>query len=109
MVQEKKKSKMVVVLIILLVFKAILMFLNFAYAQWGTYAHNRADNLWSNIWVGCYVMLWSIISGILSVIFGLIGIITAKGNKTKLILSIVLLVTILPGIFFLIVGIGTHF
>ncbi len=105
----KKSSKYVVYLIVLLILQILLMFFNLAFAFWGEYSHGYASNIWSIIWNKGFMLLWILISNLVCLISGIIGLITAKGNVAKCVLSIVSIVMFILGAFVVLFTIGSNF
>ena len=105
----KKSSKYVVYLIVLLILQILLMFFNLAFAFWGEYSHGYASNIWAIIWNKGFMLLWILISNLVCLISGIIGLITAKGHVAKCVLSIVSVVLFILGAFVVLITIGSKF
>ncbi|MBO4907922.1 MAG: hypothetical protein J5476_01445 [Lachnospiraceae bacterium] len=105
----KKNSKYVVYLIVLLILQVLIMFINLAFAFWGEYSHGYASNIWAIIWNKGFMLLWILISNLVCLVSGIIGLITQKGNKAKCILSIVSIVMFMIGAFTVVLVIGSRF
>ena len=105
----KKSSKYVVYLIVLLILQVLLMFFNLAFAFWGEYSHGYASNIWAIIWNKGFMLLWILISNLVCLVSGIIGLVTAKRNVAKIILSVVSIVMFGLGAFTVILVIGSSF
>lgn len=105
----KKSNKYIVYLIILLAVQALLISLNLAFAFWGEYSHGYASNIWAIIWNKGFMLLWILISNLVCLISGIVGLITAKGNVAKCVLSIVSIVLFIFGAFVVLITIGSRF
>lgn len=109
MAQHRSKAYSVV-LAVFTVIQMILVFLNFAYAYWGTYAANKPSNIWSQIWDKGAIGLWTILFSFASLVIGILGLVfRRKGPAAQTILSIVLLAIQQFTGFSLIMAIGSHF
>ena len=107
--QTKKSNKYTIFLIVILVIQILLMFLNLAFALCGTYEHGKSSNVWSIIWNKGGIGLWTLLAGLVAIMAGIIGIITHKENKTKCVLSVMTIASIVPGLFCIIYAIGSKF
>ena len=106
--QENNTKKITVQLTIMLLIQLITIFLSFMYAFRGAYVSNQPSNLWSMIW-GKGVGLVQLLSGLISLILGICGLVMSKGEKTQIILSIVLLASLFLSFISLVFAIGTNF
>ena len=107
----KQRSKTyTIVLAVFTAIQSILIFLNFAFAFWGTYAANKPSNIWSQIWDKSAIGLWSVLLCLVTVILGIIGLVLhKKGPKAQIVLSLVLIVLFPLTWFSMIMAIGSHF
>ena len=107
--QENNTKKITVQLTIMLLIQLITIFLSFMYAFRGVYGpDNRPSNLWSMIW-GKGVGLVQLLSGVISLILGICGLVMSKGDKTQIILSIILLASLFLSFISLVFAIGSNF
>ncbi|MCR4691133.1 MAG: hypothetical protein K5739_07305 [Lachnospiraceae bacterium] len=104
----EKKSKFAVFLTVMLVIQVVIMFLIYAFAFFGDINGIQAMNIWAVLW-GKGLAIWLLLSNTISFVAAIIGLATGKGIKSKIILSIVLIITTLVNLFGLILAIGSKF
>ena len=105
---ENKKDSLTVIMIIWLAVQVILMCLTLLYAFCGEYTANHASNIWSMLW-GKGLGLMISISNLVSLVFGIVGLVTKKGRFLRGLISILLIIAFPIGILCLILAIGSHF
>ena len=105
---QKKINGSTVFLIIWLVLQLILMFLTLGFAFFGEYTANRASNIWSVLW-GKGLGLMLSISGLVSLVLGIVGRTTKKGSALRILVSIILIASCPLGLICLILAVGSHF
>ena len=105
---ENKKDSLTVIMIIWLAVQVILMFLTLGYAFLGEYTANHASNFWSMLW-GKGLGLMISVSNLVSLVLGIVGLITKKGRFLKGLISILLIIAFPIGILCLILAVGSHF
>ena len=105
---QKKINGSTVFLIIWLVLQLILMFLTLGFAFFGEYTANRASNIWSVLW-GKGLGLMLSISGLVSLVLGIVGLTTKKGSALRILISIILIASCPLGLICLILAVGSHF
>lgn len=97
-----------IILSVILTIQLILTLLTFVYAFWGKYEHNAPSNIWSIIWskgLGIILTLW----GIIAFIEGIAGLVRSKDNKKQKIISIIIILSVILGMFSMILAIGAHY
>ena len=105
---ENKKDSLTIIMIIWLAVQVILMFLTLGYAFLGEYTANRASNFWSMLW-GKGLGLMISVSNLVSLVFGIVGLVTKKGRFLRGLISILLIIAFPIGILCLILAVGSHF
>ncbi|MBO4608513.1 MAG: hypothetical protein J5696_01460 [Lachnospiraceae bacterium] len=105
---QKKINGSTVFLIIWLALQLILMLLALGYAFLGEYTANHASNIWSMLW-GRGLGLMLTVSNLVSLVLGIIGLTTKKGQKMRGLISVLLIIAFPLGVFCLILAVGTHF
>ena len=105
---QKKINGSTVFLIIWLALQLILMLLALGYAFLGEYTANHASNIWSMLW-GRGLGLMLTVSNLVSLVLGIIGLTTKKGNALRTLISILLIVTCPLGLICIILAVGSHF
>ena len=104
----KKINGFTVFLIIWLAIQLILMLLTLGFAYLGEYSAGRPSNIWSVLW-GKGTGLMLAISGLVSLICGIVGLATKKGSFIRGLISIILIIAFPLGLFCLILAIGSQF
>lgn len=104
----KKINGFTVFLIIWLALQLMLMFLTLGFAFLGEYSAGRPSNIWSVLW-GKGTGLMLAISGLVSLICGIVGLATKKGSFIRGLISIILIIAFPLGLFCLILAIGSQF
>ncbi|MBO6007501.1 MAG: hypothetical protein J6P78_02915 [Lachnospiraceae bacterium] len=105
---QKNINGSTVFLIIWLTLQLILMLLTLGFAYLGECTAGRASNFWSMLWgKGLGGML--LISNLVSLISGIVGLATKKGRKLRGLISVLLIIAFPLGLFCLILAIGSQF
>ena len=105
---QKKINGSTVFLIIWLALQLILMLLTLGYAFLGEYTANHASNIWSMLW-GKGLGLMISVSNLVSLVLGIVGLVTKKGRFLRGLISILLIIAFPIGILCLILAVGSHF
>jgi len=96
------------VLVITMSVQIVLVSLVFAYANYGTYEHNQASNIWAVLWdYGLGLFLF--VSSVISLVAGIVGLCTKKENASHRVLPVILIILFVMGVFCEILAIGAHF
>ena len=103
----KEKNNFTNGLIVMLVTQWILTSLALLYAFCGTYENNKPSNVWAAI--GANGLLPAMLfCGIGYIVIGVIGIIRNGGSKSRIVLSVLLLLSVLAGAVSFILAVGSH-
>lgn len=110
MIMNKSKSSVITLILswVFLIIHIVVTVLSFAYAFCGTYEHNQPANIWSVMW-DRGVGLALILANPVSLILGIVGLVTKKESRIQGVISILLIISFFAGVMSWVYAVGSHY